>query len=78
MAFVAESFLPRVNGVTNSVCRAVEHLVATGHEALVIAPSPAPVSYAGARVVSVPAITVPGMPGDARRDGDGTPGGAHP
>ncbi len=62
MAFVAESFLPRVNGVTNSVCRAVEHLVSRGHEALVIAPSPAPVSYAGARVVAVPAVSVPGCP----------------
>ncbi|MDO8389127.1 MAG: glycosyltransferase family 1 protein [Actinomycetota bacterium] len=60
VAIVAESFLPAVNGVTNSVLRTVEHLRAGGHEVLLIAPGPGPSEHEGVRVERVRAFSLPG------------------
>ncbi len=60
--FVTESFLPRVNGVTNSVCRVLDHLAARDHEAMVVAPAPGPDSYAGYPVRLVRGVTLPMYP----------------
>lgn len=59
VAIVTESFLPQVNGVTNSVCRISEHLAAEGHQALVLAPGHGPTSYADFPVVRMPALPLP-------------------
>ncbi len=59
VAIVTESFLPQVNGVTNSVCRVADLLAARGHEALVLAPGPGPSSYAGFPVVRLPSVPLP-------------------
>src|SRR5262245_13071639 len=65
IAIITESFPPDVNGVAHSVVRVAEHLVARGHEPLVIAPQPS----SGARsvagqfpypVVRVPSVPIPG------------------
>ena len=60
IAIVTESFLPQVNGVTNSVLRVCEQMHSRGHEVLVVAPGPGPTSYAGARVVRAPSVPLPG------------------
>jgi phosphatidylinositol alpha 1,6-mannosyltransferase len=59
VAIVTESFLPQVNGVSNSVLRILEHLARTGNPAVVVAPGRGPETYAGAPVVRVPAVPLP-------------------
>lgn len=68
VAIVAESFLPTVNGVTQSVLRIVEHLRARHHEPVIIAPHPGP-GEGGRRsierdvaapIVWLPAVGLPG------------------
>ncbi|MCQ4360426.1 glycosyltransferase family 1 protein [Mycobacterium gordonae] len=65
VAIVAESFLPQVNGVSNSVVRVLEHLRRSGHEALVVAPDNPPGSpradcvHDGVRVHRTPSRMFP-------------------
>ena len=55
---VSESFLPQVNGVTNSVRRVLEHLAAEGHVAELVAPT-GPASYAGFPVAVARGASLP-------------------
>lgn len=65
VAIIAESFLPSVNGVSNSVLRVLDHLRRVGHEVLVIAPDSPRGEPAAARVLDgvrvhrVPSYMVP-------------------
>lgn len=63
IALVTESFLPQVNGVTNSVLRILEGFARDGHQGLVIAPESAegPSEYAGFRVKRVPSLEMKGL-----------------
>lgn len=61
VAVVTESFLPSANGVTTSVLRVLDHLRDRGHEAVVVCPGPAPASYAGFAVRTLPSVPVRGF-----------------
>jgi len=60
VAIVTESFLPQVNGVTNSVLRVCEQLSQRGHQALIIAPGPGPTEWSGFPVVRTSSLPLPG------------------
>jgi phosphatidylinositol alpha 1,6-mannosyltransferase len=60
VAIVTESFLPQVNGVTNTVRQVVDRLRDTGHQALVVAPGPGAEDYRGVPVVRVRSVALPG------------------
>lgn len=66
VAIVTESFLPQVNGVTNSVLRVLDHLEQRGDEALVLAPDAdngaVPPFVSGAPVIELGSIGFPGYP----------------
>lgn len=62
IAIIAESFPPDVNGVANSVVRVAEHLIARGHQPLVIAPRPSSGTPAVTGPLPYPVVRVPSLP----------------
>lgn len=61
VAFVAESFLPHMNGVTGSVLQSVGRLTHAGHDAIVVAPG-APGARGDERTTLLPSIPLPAYP----------------
>jgi len=62
VAIVTESFLPSINGVTNSVLRVIDTLLAGGHEVQVVAPTAEGPSYRGVPVIKSPSVILGGFP----------------
>lgn len=62
VAIVTESFLPSVNGVTNSVLRVIDTLSKRGDQLMVIAPTSPGSSYLGNPVIQTPSVLLAGFP----------------
>lgn len=62
IALFTETFLPRVEGVTNTLCRVLEHLAARGHQSLLFAPEGGPTRYADTPVIGLRGWRFPPYP----------------
>jgi glycosyltransferase involved in cell wall biosynthesis len=58
----SEVFLPKVDGIVNTLCRLLEYFQRRGDNCLVVAPEGAVSAYAGAQVIGIPAVKVPFYP----------------
>src|SRR5436190_10535205 len=56
VAIITENFLPKLDGVTRTLAKLLEHLQTTGHQALLLGPEAGMGSYAGAEVIGTTGI----------------------
>jgi glycosyltransferase involved in cell wall biosynthesis len=56
IAIITENFLPKLDGVTRTLARLLEHLQITGHQVLLLGPEAGMQSYAGAEVIGTGGI----------------------
>ena len=59
VAIFSETFLPKWDGVANTVCHLLQHLSDQGHETLMYAPQGAPSSYANTPIIELPSYPLP-------------------
>lgn len=62
VVFFTETFLPRVDGIVNTLCWTLRGLIEAGCEPLVVAPAGNDTEFPGARVVAANAATFPLYP----------------
>ncbi|CAM0138031.1 unnamed protein product [Umbelopsis sp. WA50703] len=56
IAIITENWLPKVDGVTRTLARLLEHLQAEGHQAILLGPESGMETYAGAELVGTAGI----------------------
>ncbi|HEX4204054.1 MAG TPA: glycosyltransferase family 1 protein [Ktedonobacteraceae bacterium] len=62
IAIITENFLPKLDGVTRTLARLLEHLQANGHQVLLLGPESGMVEYAGAEVIGTAGLAFPFYP----------------
>lgn len=62
VAIITENFLPKLDGVTRTLARLLEHLQAKGHSALLLGPDSGMEEYAGAEIVGTAGLPLPFYP----------------
>jgi glycosyltransferase involved in cell wall biosynthesis len=62
IAIITENFLPKLDGVTRTLARLLEHLQKAGHQALLLGPECGMEQYAGAEIVSTAGLPFPFYP----------------
>jgi glycosyltransferase involved in cell wall biosynthesis len=59
IAFFTETFLPKVDGIVNTLCHLLEHLATRGHTSLLFAPNGGPTRFAATQVVGLQGVAIP-------------------
>lgn len=62
VAIITENFLPKLDGVTRTLARLLEHLQSNGHQALLLGPESGMEQYAGAEIVGTAGVPLPFYP----------------
>ena len=62
IAIITENFLPKLDGVTRTLAKLLEHLQLTGHEAMLLGPDSGMEEYAGAEIVGTAGLPFPFYP----------------
>ena len=62
VAIITENFLPKLDGVTRTLARLLEHLQMQGHQALLLGPDSGMEQYAGAEIVGTAGLPLPFYP----------------
>lgn len=62
IAIITENFLPKLDGVTRTLARLLEHLQNAGHQALLLGPEGGMEQYAGAEIVGTAGLPFPFYP----------------
>src|ERR1700694_1204881 len=62
VAIITENFLPKLDGVTRTLARLLEHLQTGGHQVLLLGPDSGMAEYAGAEVIGTAGLPFPFYP----------------